>query len=133
MFLNHGKLNHYLNRYFNNIGLRYLDKEEFFKFIKKCVIDFRVKRNSIPYFKYTGQKNKLFDNLWRKFPTMKKYDISLLCELVDKSKEKDSIYSAFGLDKPEKEKIKKSEKKQKNTDRVSVKDFLKNNFTLTQE
>ena len=38
LFLRNGVLNHYLDKYFNNIGLRYLPKEELFLFLKQCVI-----------------------------------------------------------------------------------------------
>ena len=31
LFLRNGSLNHYLDEYFNNVGLWYLEKEEFFK------------------------------------------------------------------------------------------------------
>ena len=50
IFINNGPLNWFLNKYFNNISLRYLDKGELFHFIKKCIIDFRVQRKNIPLF-----------------------------------------------------------------------------------
>ncbi len=127
LFLNNGKLNFYLNNYFNNIGLRYLDKEDFFKFVKKCVIDFKVQRRSIPFFKYQGRKSKMFDIFRKKYPTFKNTDISLLCDMVDNSKEKETIYAGLGLDKPEQTKTKKEKSKD---GRTTVKDFLKQNFTV---
>ena len=60
MFLNQGRLNHYLDEYFNNMGLYYLDKEELMKFIKKCVIDFKIQRKSLPFISRT-KNTKLFD------------------------------------------------------------------------
>jgi len=129
LFLNNGKLNFFLNNYFNNIGLRYLDKEEFFKFVKKAVIDFKVQRRTLPFFKYQGRKTKLFDILRKKNPTLKADDISLLCDLFEKSKERDLIYSSLGLDKPEQIKIKK-QKNEKGDKATTVKDFLEKNFTV---
>ena len=40
MFLKNGPLNYYLDNYFNNINLRYMDKKDVFIFIKKCVLIF---------------------------------------------------------------------------------------------
>lgn len=126
VFLREGNMNHYLNTYFNNINLRYLDKEEFFKFIKKCVIDFRVKRKNIVYYQYK-RKDVLFDKLRDKIALLKNDDINLLCDLIDKSDDKESIYSGLGIDKPKKTKKKKS--KQKN---ISMKQFIKDNFSITK-
>ena len=39
MFLTNGPLNHYLDSYFNNINLRYLDKKELFGFIKEGIVE----------------------------------------------------------------------------------------------
>ena len=49
MFQRSGKLNHFLDAYLNNINLYYLDKEELFNFIKKCVMDFRINRRDITF------------------------------------------------------------------------------------
>lgn len=111
MFILNAKLNYYLNEYFNNIGLRYLDKEEFFRFIKKCVHDFKVQRKSIPFIQNYRRNSQLFEKFRKKIPMIKSYDISLLCDLVDKSKDKDVIYSSLGLDKVEKHKVRKSQQK----------------------
>ena len=45
LFLRNGPLNYYLDENFNNIGLRYLTREDLFKFVKKCVIDFKIKKS----------------------------------------------------------------------------------------
>ncbi len=79
LFLRNGPLNEYLDQYFNNIGLWYLDKEEFFKFIKKCVIDFRVTRRDVVFYPRKHQ-HKLFSILELKFPYLKKDDINLLID-----------------------------------------------------
>jgi hypothetical protein len=129
MFLNQGKLNHFLNEYFNNIGLYYLDREELMKFIKKCVIDFKIQKKNLAY-TYRTKNNKLFDVLRRKIPIMKKHDTSLLCEIIDKSEEKENIYYSLGLDKPETIKKQKGLKKETKKEKETVEDFLKNNFRV---
>ena len=129
MFLNQGKLNHFLNEYFNNIGLYYLDKEELMKFMKKCVIDFKIQRKSLPYTS-RSKNNKLFDTLRRKIPIMKKHDISLLCDIIDNSKEKEEVYYSLGLEKPETIKKQKGLKKQTKKEIETVDEFLKNNFKV---
>ena len=60
IFLSVGKLNYYLNQQFNNVGLWYLDREELFKFIKKCVKDFKVQRNQLSYIPYPKRKDKIW-------------------------------------------------------------------------
>jgi hypothetical protein len=126
LFLKHGALNCFLNKYFNNIGVRYLEKEDLFKFIKKCVIDCKVKRSSIPFF--SKQRNtKLFEALRRKMPVLKNSDISLLCSFIEESPQKQSVYASLGLESPEKQETKKRES------RVRVKDFIEKNFTFTRQ
>jgi len=115
MFILNGKLNHYLNEYFNNIGLRYLDKEEFFKFIKKCVIDFKIKRNTIPFIRMYKKNSKLYERLRVKLPVLKSFEISMLCDSIDKMDDKDIIYSSLGLDKPSKPQKQKNIEKNKIT------------------
>lgn len=129
MFLNQGKLNHFLNEYFNNIGLYYLDREELMKFIKKCVIDFKIQRKNLPFIPRT-KNNKLFNTLRKKIPIMKNYDITLLCNLIDKSKQKEDIYYSLGLDKPETIKKQKGLKKQTKNEKETVEEFLKTNFKV---
>jgi hypothetical protein len=127
MFLNQGKLNHFLDEYFNNMNLYYLDKEELMKFMKKCVIDFRIQRNSLPFIP-RSKNTKLFEVLRKKIPTIKNYDITLLTEIVDKSEQKGDIYYSLGLDKPEPIKKQKGLKKSTKKDKQTVEEFLKSNF-----
>jgi len=126
VFLRSGLLNNYLNMYINNINLRYLDKEEFFKFIKKCVIDFKLKRKDIVYYQYK-RKDILFNKLRSKVTSLKNDDLDLLCDIIDKSDEKESVYNSLGISKPVKTKKKKS--KQKN---ISLKEFIKDNFSIVE-
>jgi hypothetical protein len=131
MFMRNGYLNKYLDEYFNNIGLRYLTKEEFFYFIKKCVCDFRVKKSEIVYYKFRRQ-DKLYNILREKFPQFKNDDISLLAELIEKSEDRDVIYQTLGLDMPIKKKLKNS-KKRPAKGKVSLKNFLAGNFSILKE
>lgn len=125
MFIMNAKLNHYLNQYFNNIGLRYLDKEDFFKFIKKCIHDFKVQRKSIPFIKSYRFNSQLFDKLRKKVQVFKNNDIILLCEMVDKSPEKELIYTSLGLDKSEKKTKKIKKKDGKESTIKTVDDLMK--------
>jgi len=127
LFLNNGPLNYYLDSYFNNINLRYIDKEELLFFIKKCVIDFKVQRKNIPFVQYK-KNTKLFDSLRAKIPIIKNYDVSLLCDLVEKSPDVGRIYSSLGIDKPKKKKL--TSVKQKNEGKISLQDLLSRNFSV---
>ncbi len=131
LFMRNGSLNHYLNEYFNNMGLRYLTREELFKFIKKCVMDFRVKRRDTVFYKFRRQ-DKLYSILRDKFPQFKNNDITLLCELIEKSDDKKAIYSSIGLETPEKKKL-KTGKKTVREGKVSLKVFLAEHFSILQE
>ncbi|MFW9871530.1 MAG: hypothetical protein ACFFG0_00300 [Candidatus Thorarchaeota archaeon] len=129
MFLRHGPLNNYLNKYFNDINLRYLTKEELFKFIKKCVRDFKVTRRDITYYP-RRPKQILFDKLREKTPGLKNDDISLLCDIIEKSDNRDSIYESLGLEKPKKKKVKKERKKKGK--KITLKEFLDEHFSIIE-
>ena len=133
MFMRHGPLNFYLDKYFNNIGLRYLSKEELFLFLKKCVLDFRVMRRDTVFFPYKA-KNKLFDTLRDKFPELKNNDVSLLCDIVDQADDRDEVYETLGLAKPpKKEKIKIGRKKVIKDEKISLKELLDKHFSIIKE
>jgi len=132
MFLLYGQLNHYLDKYFNNVGVFYLEKEDLFKFIKKCIIDFRVRRNNLSFF--SSKKNSdLFQALRKKFPTLKGCDINLLSSIIDREDEdsKKSIYDSLGLLKPEKAKaIKNLKKKKEEGIQIKIKSFISEHFSI---
>jgi len=129
MFVLNGELNHFLDENLNNMGLWYSNKEELFKFMKKCVIDFKIRRNSIPYIKRKGSKDKLYDIFRDKLPLLKDYDISLLCDIVNQSDDKDHIYYSLGIEKEKPIKKKKTSTSKKcETENISSKDFLTKNF-----
>ena len=121
------KLNHYLNEYMNNIGIRYIDREELFHFIKKCIQDFRVRRKEINFVPFK-RTDVLVQKLSFKFPLYKPFEIELLAKLVQKDKNKEAIYEALGLEKPKKEKLKKREK----VNKISLSTFLKSNFKTSK-
>jgi len=126
LFLRNGPLNRYLNEYFNNIGVRYLLKEEFFMFLKQCVIDFRVQRRDVVFYPYR-RKTKLYDILRDKVPQFKNDDISLLCDIIDKSESKEVVYHSLGIEKPKKQKLRKKKTKNK---KISADEFLKEHFSI---
>lgn len=129
MFLKHGPLNSYLNKYFNDMNLRYLTREELFKFIKRCVIDCRIKKRDITYYPRKARQI-LYETLRERIPTLKNDDILLLCEIIEKSKNKDSIFESLGLEKPKKKKMKKSKKKE--AKKISLKDLLNEHFSIIE-
>ena len=103
MFLKHGPLNFYLNEYFNDINLRYLSREELFKFVKKCVQDFRIQKSQITFYP-RRPRVMLYEKLREKLALYKNDDIELICDVVEKSDNRDAIYDSLGLDKPKKTK-----------------------------
>ena len=96
-------------------------------------MDFKVRRNSIPFIK-RSYKDKLFNELRKKLPTLKNHDISLLCDLIQKRDDKDSIYNSLGLEKPKKTKFKKSKNNVEDdaNDVVPLKKFLEDNFKVVR-
>jgi len=123
-FINNGPLNFYLNKYMNNFGLFRINKEELLLFIKKCIIDYKIKKYSAFYSK-RHSKDKLFDILRDKFPSYKNNDIALLADLISKSPERTKIFESLGLDIP---KVKKGKKKK--LKKISQKAFIVENFVI---
>lgn len=127
LFLNNGVLNHYLDTYFNDINLRYLTREELFKFIKKCVMDFKIRKRDLVFYP-RKRRFQLYEKLREKVQTLKNDDLFLLCDIIDKSKEKEAIYTTLGLEKPKKQKAKKSKKIKKG--KFSLEDLMENFSTI---
>jgi len=123
-FVTNAKMNHYLNKYINNIGIRYIDKKELFFFIKQCIIDFKVKRKDIHYINWERQ-NLLYSKVSKKFPLLKKDETLLLCNIIDKLETKDSIYRSLGIDKKEAKKVKK---KKRTSNKISARNFIAKYF-----
>lgn len=109
LFLRNGQLNYYLNKHFNNINLRYLSREDILLFIKKCVYDFNIKKRDLMFYKRPARK-MLYEKLREKVPEFKNDDISLLCDIVENSDNRDAVYDSLDLEKPKKQKIKKAKK-----------------------
>jgi predicted DNA-binding protein YlxM (UPF0122 family) len=111
------------------MGVYYLEKEELFKFLKNCVKDFKVQKNSIPFISRV-RNEKLYDALRKKIPFLKNYEVKLLSDIVDKSEEKDGIYNALNLVKTEKpKKIKKIKQKK---EKENIKEYLQGNYQMTE-
>jgi hypothetical protein len=130
LFLRHGPLNNYLNNYFNNMGVRYLDKKDLFFFIKKCVMDFRIRKGDLIFYQYKKEK-LIYSKLRSKYSDLKDNDIYLLIDLIDKSLNKESIYQSLGLDTPKKQKIKLTKKEVKNNS-LSLETLLKEHFSFVK-
>ena len=125
-FVGNAKLNHYLNKYLNNIGLRYIEKEDLFYFIKQCIIDFKINRRSIHYVQWTSQ-NALFNKLSQRYPLLKKDELSIACDLIEKSEERDGIYRSLGIDK---KKFEKTKLKTQVDTKISSKNFIAKHFSV---
>jgi len=129
LFQRSGKLNHYLDKHFNNMGLYYLDKEELLKFIKKCVKDFKINRRTITYFPRRSADD-LFNALRNKVAVLKNDDLELLTQIINKSDDKKAILSSLGLDsKPKRTKSSQTCKLgQKN--KVKLEELMENFTTI---
>ena len=132
MFMKNPKMCLYLNKHFNNMSIWYLDKETLFKFLKRCIIDFKVRRSELLFMKSKKNKDKLIEKLEDRFPLLKHGDIEFLYELIENSDQKDAIYHSFGLKRISKRKVKKEKKKKKTNKQTSAKNFLKKNFEIIQ-
>jgi len=53
----------------------------------------------------------MFNKLRSKVTSLKNDDLDLLCDIIDKSDEKESVYNSLGISKPVKTKKKKSKTK----------------------
>ena len=127
MFILNGPLNFFLNSRLNNLGVFYLDKKELFYFIKKCIKDYKIQRNSIPFIK-RSYSTKLHTVLRKKCPLLKGDDVCLLCDIINSREDKDLIYHSLNLEKPEKTKMKKLSDRT-DVKETNVKKFLEKNFS----
>jgi len=125
MFMKNLRVNWYLNKIFNNMNLRYLSKEEVFMFMKKLVFDFKLTRRDITYSAFRKQ-NKLFNILRSQIPELKNGDIKLLCDIIEKSNDRDNIYQTLGLEVSHKKVLSKKEMKK---EKMSVEEFLERHFS----
>jgi len=128
LFLRNGNVNKYLNKYLNNVGLRYISKQELFHFIKKIIQECHVRKYDLMYYE-RPEKNQLFDKLRDKLSLLKDDDISLLVEQITSSSTSASIYESLGLQVPKRKKIRKQKEE---TGPVSLKEFLRKNFELVR-
>lgn len=126
MFIRNLKVNWLLNKMFNNMNLRYLEKEEVFRFMKSCVFDFKLSRRDINYSAFR-KEDKLFKVLRSKIPELKNGDIKLLCSIIEKSEDKESVYNTLGLEAPKKMKFSNKETKK---EKMSVAEFLERHFSI---
>lgn len=127
LFTKIGLFNHYLNEYFNNVGLYYLDKRDIFRYIKECVQLFKINSRQIRY-AWFRKKSDLHKMLSKKHPNLKPYEISILCEVVNNLEDKNNIYVSLGLEKPKIVKTKKS--KPGKSSNNSVESFISKNFVF---
>jgi hypothetical protein len=127
LFTKIGPLNHFLNEYFNNVGVYYLDKKDLFNYIKECVQNFKISNRQIRY-AWFGRKSNLYQALSKRHLNLKEYEILTLCRIVDSLEDRNLIYSSLGLKKP---KISKSKNiKISKPEPIPIKSFISKNFIL---
>jgi hypothetical protein len=133
-FLMAGKMNYYLNKYFNNFGLWKLDRRELLLFIKKMVKDMKVQKSSIVYVS-VKKESDMIETLNVKFPQLKSYEIEILEEKIKESEDKEAVYAALGLEKTERPKKEKTKKKRsaKIEESLTPQEFIERNFKVTQK
>lgn len=124
VFLKNLELNKYLNDYFNNINIYSIPRDELLYFIKKCVLDFRVGRYDTIYYK-RRYNDKLYNIIEKRYPYLKSFEVDFICNNINKSDKKTTIYKSLGLDPPKRLKLKNKKKRKK-----SLKDFMAENFSI---
>ena len=142
LFINNGSLNQYFDKYLNNIYLWSIDKEELMFFVKECAYNFKIPRSSIPFLPRKQAKTKLFQALSRKLPLLKNFELDYLCDIVDKSPNKNAIYASLNLGKPAKTKITKRKRKKskksagsmtfRDNSAMNLSEFIKRNFKIKE-
>jgi len=130
MFINNGPLNFYLNKYLNSTWLFSIKKDELLRFIKQCIIDYKVRKNSAFYSK-RPTKDILIEILKEKLPTLKNNDLALLSDIISKSKDRDVIFETLGLKSPKAKKSKKIKTKSKKI-KLSQKEYISENFNYVE-
>lgn len=127
LFLRNGLLNRYLDEHFNNIGVRYLTREEILKFVKKCVMDFKIKKRDIMFYKRRARR-MLYEKIRERMPILKNDDVLLLCDIIENSDNKEAIFDSLGLEKPKKSKLKKAKKMK--SEKITLDKFLGEHFSM---
>jgi len=131
LFKKHDKITIFLDTYFNNVNLWYLEKEEFMKYLKKIVIENRISRYDLSHKKKREERTKLFTILSEKTPHLKTYDVSLLCDIIERSDKKEQVFQTLEITIPKKKKL-KIEKKQRKNKKISLKELLDGNFSMVE-
>jgi len=125
IFQTYMALDYYLNGLLNNENLWSLPKDELMLFCKRMVKRFNVTKQRL-FFRSWKNNKKIFDALAKSYPYLKPYEIDLLIKYIDKSENRDSIYSAFGLTKEKKKKTKNRQKK------ITMKNYLSEHFSIVK-
>jgi hypothetical protein len=111
--------NLYINKYFNNYNLFSIDRLDIFRFMKQCI---QLTGYKPPFIKREPKtKNKMVDALKERYPYLKKEEVFMLVDYIDKSEDKDSIYEMFGFYTPKKKKVTVAERKKMESKKSEVK------------
>ena len=113
MFGNSNNLTIFINKHFNNFGVMKLDDVEFYSFLKELVKDFKLDKYKYSFFKH-NKIDKALIELHKKFPYLKRREITVLLELAKEDQEFQQLEATLGIEKTKKTKNKK-QKKSKNS------------------
>jgi len=94
-------------------------------------MDFKIKKRDIVYYP-RRTRQILFDTLRERIPTLKNDDISLLCEIIEKSENKNAIFESLGLEKQKKKTFKQKKSKAKKPKKIPLKTFLNEHFSIVE-
>lgn len=113
MFGSMGGITIYLDEYFNNFGLMYCNPLEFYNFLKQLVQKYKIGRYDFSFFA-SMKMDKTIQELHRKFPMLKQYEIYDLLDRCKDDEENEAFLESLGLNKkPKIIKEKKNKPKKK--------------------
>jgi len=102
----------FINKIYNKYSLFYLSTEDLMRTFKEIVYFTGYRHYNARY--PSNKENELIKKLWKKYPYLKKEEICMLVDWIDKSDKKETIYDMFNLNNKLKvKKMTKSEIKER--------------------
>lgn len=101
----------FINDYFNNFNIIYLNTKELCQFLKEEIcLKFNIQYRDFSYLK-TIKKDELTEKMLNYFPNLKRTEIEFFLELIN-DKDKEILDDVLGLKKYKLSKTKKTKKKE---------------------
>lgn len=85
----------FINKIYNKYSLFYLSTEDLMRTFKEIVYFTGYRHYNTRY--PSNKENELIKKLWKKYPYLKKEEICMLVDWIDKSDKKETIYDMFNL------------------------------------